>query len=96
MGSGVSKRRVRSLLLIIPRGCAMRTASGRYTKRTDGGPQMWPAYGRTELEGKGPLAGQRVGRVSCGQEVGRASRSSFSPRSARPTVLSLPVAPLTL
>jgi hypothetical protein len=52
----------------------MRTASGRYTKRTDGGPQMWPAYGRTELEGKGPLAGQRVGRVSCGQEVGHDGR----------------------
>src|SRR4051812_25871874 len=85
MGVVVSKRRPRSLLLIIPRlagdvpvHSGTSGAGGRATNRSR------PAAAHDWEEGACDQA-KGVGRVSCGQEVSRAGRSSLSARSARLT-----------
>src|SRR3954453_8790106 len=85
MGSVVSKRAVRSLLLIIPKPAGdvpvhsgTSGAGGRATNRSrPAAAHDWEERACDQAKG--------VGRVSCGQEVSRAGRSSLSARSARLT-----------
>src|SRR3954452_9821935 len=85
MGVLMSKRAVRSLLLIIPKPAGdvpvhsgTSGAGGRASNRSR------PAAAHGWEEGACDQA-KGVGRVSCGQEVSRAGRSSLSARSARLT-----------
>src|SRR3954467_6236247 len=85
MGFVVSKRAVRSLLLIIPKPAGdvpvhsgTSGAGGRATNRSR------PAAAHDWEEGACDQA-KGVGRVPFGQEVSRAGRSSLSARSARLT-----------
>lgn len=85
MGSVVSKRRPRSLLLIIPRAAlGVPPQAGRPDAGKRATDQGRPAAAHDWEEGACDQA-KGWGERPEGQEVGRAVRSSLSARSARPT-----------